>query len=350
MSVHFSYSDAVFGSQSTVNGNSFGYNSVPPTNSTWSFTGSNTTFVVRENDGAVNFNGDVRNERVHNQEQIGSYGEQVVEIGGTYYQTIWDYTFEIEDDDGNVFTVGVIDVDFNNDDDLNDANEDGFFLVFPDGMPTAGVNYTVNGMTSNSSATSHEDMGATVVCFTKGTMITTRQGPKRIENLRPGEMIRTRDHGYQRLRWIGQKTVPARGDLAPIRIAAGVLGNARDLLVSPQHRMLVSDWRVELVTGEVEALIPAKDLVNGLDIMRQVGGDVTYVHILFDAHQIVYAEGCASESLHPGNRAMDALADEAHAEVVALFPELAENAEAYGPAAMPVVKGFQAACITQLTA
>ena len=87
------------------------------------------------------------------------------------------------------------------------------------------------------------------------------------------------------------------GTLFFLSLFAEFLANDRPLLVSPLHRILMSDWRVELLTGEPRALIAARDLVNDRDIVRQRGGWVTYVHILFDRHQIVYAEGAESESL-----------------------------------------------------
>ena len=348
MPVYYGYSNTIYGTQSTVNGASQNYAYGPPVGSSWSYSGTTTSFHVRENTGATLYNGDPTNEWVSSQEQIGGTWEQVTLIGGTYYQTIWDYTFEIEAPDGTTYRVAVIDVDLNNDDDLNDAGEDGYYLVFPDGVPPAGVDYTVNGIVENDNYTPHTGLGATIVCFTTGTMIETEKGPRAIETLAPGDQILTRDNGYQPLRWIGFKRVRARGDLAPVLFQPGSLGNCRALLVSPMHRMLVSDWRVELMTGEAQALVPARDLVNGRDILRRSGGWVTYAHILFDQHQIVFAEGAPSESLHPGACALDALQQQARAEVIALFPDLAEDIDSYGPAAAAVVKGYQATCIARL--
>lgn len=348
MPIYYGYSNAIFGTQSTVNGAPQNYAYGPPVGSSWSYSGPTTSFHVRENTGATLYNGDPTNERVGSNEQIGGTWEQVTLIDGTYYQTIWDYTFEIEAADGTTYRVAVIDVDLNNDDDLNDAGEDGYYLVFPDGVPPEGVSYTVNGIVENDAFVPHADLGATIVCFTTGTMIETDRGPRAIETLAPGDRILTRDDGYQPLRWIGFRKVRAKGDLAPVRFAPGAMGNDRALEVSPLHRMLVSDWRVELMTGEAEALVPARDLVNGRDISRRRGGWVTYVHMLFDRHQIVFAEGAPSESLHPGSCALDALEQAARAEVIALFPDLADDVDSYGPAAAAVVKGYQATCISRL--
>ena len=136
-----------------------------------------------------------------------------------------------------------------------------------------------------------------VACFTQGTLIDTPKGPKPIEALREGDLVITHDNAAQPLRWVGQRTVLAEGPFAPIRFETGAIGNTRPLEVSPEHRMLVSNFAVELLFGESEVFIPAKALLNGRDVMRRTGGDVTYFHLLFDAHEVVYAEGAPSESL-----------------------------------------------------
>ena len=87
------------------------------------------------------------------------------------------------------------------------------------------------------------------VCFTRGTLIKTDQGERPIEELAAGDMVLTMDHGYQPIRWIGSSKRAATGDLAPILIRKGALGNDRDLRVSPQHRMLLQGWQAELLFG-----------------------------------------------------------------------------------------------------
>ncbi len=97
----------------------------------------------------------------------------------------------------------------------------------------------------------------------------------------------------------------------PIRIKANALGKGlpkRDLLVSPQHRILVSDWRAELMFGVSEVLVAAKHLVNDRDIRVATDLDeFEYYHILFESHQTVFSEGLPSESFHPGG--LDEIAD-----------------------------------------
>ncbi len=349
MTIYFGYQNTIFGSQSTVNGSAFDYNVGPPAGGTWSWSGSTTNFAVRENDGASQFNGDVTNEQVAAQEQFGGIGEQVVNIGGTWRQLIWDYTFEIFAPDGTVYRVAVIDVDFNNDSDLNDAGEDGYYLVFPDGVPPAGVTYTIGNIVENDSMTPHAGLGAQIVCFAEGTRIETPDGPRRVETLTEGDLVVTRDHGAQPLRWTGSRRVPALGPLAPIVIPAGRLDNDRDLVVSPQHRLLIGDWRAELLFGQTEVLVRASDLVDGDGIHRRPGGHVTYHHLLFDAHEIVYAEGCPAESLHPGPMTRSALCEEQRAEIEAIFPEIGARFEGFGPAARRSLKRHEAACLHRPT-
>lgn len=174
-----------------------------------------------------------------------------------------------------------------------------------------------------------------IICFTSGTLIETPAGARPVEDLRAGDMVITLDNGPQPLRWVGSRTVAARGSFAPVVFSKGALGASRDTAVSPQHRMLVRGWQAELLFGKNEVLAPAVGLVNGDTIYRRKGGDVTYHHILFDTHQIVCADGAWSESFHPGPVGMSTLSRATREEVLQLFPELRADAEAYGPAARP---------------
>ncbi|EET49218.1 type I secretion target repeat protein [Thalassobium sp. R2A62] len=177
------------------------------------------------------------------------------------------------------------------------------------------------------------------VCFTRGTLIKTDQGERPIEELAAGDMVLTMDHGYQPTRWIGSSKRAATGDLAPILIRKGALGNDRDLRVSPQHRMLLQGWQAEMLFGELEVLATAKSLLNDQTILRDEGGEVEYFHMLFDTHEIIYAEGCPSESFHPGQQGWKALDQATRDEILTLFPQLADgNFNDYGPAARMSLK------------
>lgn len=181
----------------------------------------------------------------------------------------------------------------------------------------------------------------TLICFGRGTRIETPYGPRRIETLKVGELVLTRDHGPQPLRWIGSRGVEAKGDCAPIEIKSGALGNTADLIVSPQHRMLLDGWRAEMLFGTDEVLAAAKHLINDSTILRRKGGFVEYFHIMFDAHEVVFAEGAASESFHPSDVSLTGVADEARTELFELFPELRTAPSGHGPTARLCLKAHE---------
>jgi hypothetical protein len=131
--------------------------------------------------------------------------------------------------------------------------------------------------------------------------------------------------------------------MAPVRIQAGTFGQHRDLTVSPQHRVLVRDSMAELLFGEGEVLVAAKDLINDGTVTRQPGGQVTYVHLMFDRHQVVWSEGLETESFLPGPQTTSLLEQDVVAEICTLFPELdPQSGAGYGPAARPALKAYEA--------
>jgi hypothetical protein len=155
-------------------------------------------------------------------------------------------------------------------------------------------------------------------CYTPGALILTPAGERPVEDLRPGDIVTTRDHGPQPVVWAGAETVDGSGDFAPVLIRAGAMGNRRDLLVSPQHRMLVRGWRAELFAGQPEIMVAAAHLVNGRTVLRAPCPAVTYVHFMLDRHEIVFAEGAETESLDPSGEA--AAADRAILRLVQGVP------------------------------
>lgn len=173
-----------------------------------------------------------------------------------------------------------------------------------------------------------------IMCFTPGTCIATPKGARDIASLKIGDFVVTRDHGLQPIRWIQSRTVPALDRFAPIRIRPGVVtGQQSDLLVSPQHRMLFQGYRAELLFGESEVFVAAKHLVDGRLVTQETGGYVTYIHMMFDEHEVVYAEGAATESFHPGSTSLSGVSDHARDELFALFPKLRSDIGCFGQTA-----------------
>lgn len=169
-----------------------------------------------------------------------------------------------------------------------------------------------------------------VACFVAGTRILTVEGQRPVEQLVPGDRILTRDHGLQTLRWIGCRHVDASelkefDSIRPIRIAKGALGNGmpdRDLLVSPEHRVMVSGENVAALTGEEEALVAAKFLVGREGISVEEVEEVIFYHLMFDDHELVLSEGTWTESFLPGLSALNGMDVEAVEELYAIYPEL----------------------------
>lgn len=136
------------------------------------------------------------------------------------------------------------------------------------------------------------------VSFARGTMITLGDGSQRaVEALAVGDMILTRDHGRQPLRWLGRATLRAVGAFAPVVIGKGVLGNSADLVVSQHHRLFLYLRRRDPGVPTAEVLIQARHLVDGEAVWRREGGFVDYFSLVFDRHEIIYAEGIPVESL-----------------------------------------------------
>lgn len=181
-------------------------------------------------------------------------------------------------------------------------------------------------------------------CFTPGTQIGTPNGDRLVEDLKTGDLVTTFDNGAQPLLWIGKTKVVAKGKLAPIRFEAGTLGLNRPLLVSPQHRMLIEDWRAPFLFGHPEALIAAHCLVNGDTVTRVEGGEVEYIHLLFARHEIVFANGAKSESYYPGH-ALSLPERETQAEIFQLFPELRSRDPEMPETVRPVVHPREARAI-----
>lgn len=181
-----------------------------------------------------------------------------------------------------------------------------------------------------------------IICFTPGTLIETAHGPRWIEDLRPGDLIVTRDHGLQPLRWVGRRTVRARGRFAPIEIGPELHGGDAPLLVSPQHRLLWQGARAQLLFGAREVLVSACHLLDHPAARRVEGSQVTYMHLMFDRHEVICANGAPTESFYPGDMALDALNDPAREEMFALFPELRSHAGGFGDTARLCLKRHEA--------
>ncbi|MCV6825706.1 MULTISPECIES: Hint domain-containing protein [Halocynthiibacter] len=261
-----------------------------------------------------------------------------ISYGGTNYsagaRVEAEYTLTVEDPDGNEYTL----IGFNIVEGGGNSygTIEGLAFVGDTGeFPPIGVPLTVTGTSEGpgGNTTPYNDY-ADPPCFCAGTLIETDMGPRPVEALKVGDLIKTRDNGYQPLRWIGhaeisREMLAARPELRPVRIHANAFGAGlpeNDLHVSPQHRVLISDWRALVYFGEEEVLASAIHLENGETIQQDEDCESTaYFHLLFDAHQVIYSNGLPTESFLPGPQTCNGLEQAVQEELFAIFPQLEQN-------------------------
>ena len=190
-----------------------------------------------------------------------------------------------------------------------------------------------------------------VSCFTPGTLIGTPQGARAIETLKKGDLVLTLDNGFRPIVWVGTKrltgtTLSEYDTLQPISIRRGALGYDtpnRDMMVSRQHRMMLSSSKADLLFDTHEVLIRAKHLISLPGIKEVHLESVTYIHIMFEQHEIVLADGAWSESFQPGDRSLSGVDADQRQELTAIFPELSDaNRFAQYDAARPTLKAHEA--------
>ena len=187
----------------------------------------------------------------------------------------------------------------------------------------AGIEYTLVKVEEAPEAAPLSEL--LCVSFARGTQITMADGSQRpIEALVAGERVLTRDHGPQPVRWVGHATLRAVGAFAPVVIAAGAMGNAGDLIVSQHHRMFLYQRQRRSGLATAELLVQARHLVNGETIFLREGAFIDYFSLVFDRHEIVYAEGIPAESLLVTEATLSRLPKELSAEVQARFPGLSQ--------------------------
>ena len=168
-------------------------------------------------------------------------------------------------------------------------------------------------------------------CFTPGTLIATERGRLPVEYLRRGDRVVTRDNGLKRISWVGQRTLSYKDikrdkKVQPILVRAGTFGEGRphrDMIVSPDHRFLVSSDLTPLTGGKDEALVAARHLMHQGGVSRAQMLGVSYIHFLCHSHEVVLADGAWTESFHPDDQIMKNIAPQQRREILSLFPEIA---------------------------
>jgi len=238
------------------------------------------------------------------------------------------------------------------DNDVLDLSEAGPYRIVKDpNDPTAGIVEFLDNFGNVIGTLSYSGIDSGVACFTPGTRVETSRGPRPIESLHPGDLVLTRDRGLQPIRWVGRRhfttaELQANAALHPILFRKGALGPnlpKRDMMVSRQHCMWRKDPQAELYFGEDEVFLRALHMAGQPGIVQAMVQDVTYLHLMFDHHEVICADGVWSESFQPASRNIAGLDEAARDEVFAIFatqPEPA-NPAAYRAARL-ILKAHEA--------
>lgn len=188
------------------------------------------------------------------------------------------------------------------------------FIFIIDGSGTRAV---MNALPSGAMSVNNVSTTTPVlVCFLRGTLIETPQGPRAIETLQIGDLISTYDGQTLPLRWIGHRHVTAAElflypELCPIVLPQDMFGPGlpnRRLKLSPSHRVAIGGWETDLLFGFDTALMRANHLLfpNALPGQKAArvnpNRSIEYFQLLFDEHTLVLANGLACESFQLGAR------------------------------------------------
>lgn len=199
------------------------------------------------------------------------------------------------------------------------------------------------------------DPAPIAICFTEGTMFETRDGLKSIENLRCGDEVRTLDSGFVAVHWVGctvirEAQLRTWPKLMPVRVKKNAFGPGRpdqDVVLSPNHRVLIDGWRAQLFFGEPEILVPVKALVDDVSVVQEtIFSDISYYHLLLEHHEIVFTHGLLSESLFLGDETMLALCEHSKMKLRSSFTMTEWNQKCDAPAARPIVRVRESSCLS----
>ncbi len=222
-------------------------------------------------------------------------------------------------------------------------------VIYDVGNPENGTVQFLDASGAVIGSMEFEGIEQVVPCFTPGSFVTTERGEVLVEELRAGDRVMTRDNGLQVLRWAGRRDLSladliVKPALRPVQISKGALGYGlplRTMKVSPQHRMLIEGARAELLFGDAEVLVAATHL-TGLDgVEQKLTAGVSYIHLLFDRHEIICVDGLWTESFQPAMRMLGGMEVAQRTEIAEIFPDLACEEFDY-PAARLSLKAHEA--------
>ncbi|MBY6069589.1 Hint domain-containing protein [Leisingera aquaemixtae] len=266
----------------------------------------------------------------------GAGYDELILTGGGGIDTVSD--FSVLDDDSDGFFNDQLDVsDLTGgtgpdgairawDVSVSDDGTGNALLTFP-----GGEKLVLEGVSPSQITTAQQMHSAGIPCFTPDVLLATRRGAVPAGQIRVGDLLQTADNGFQPVIWVGKRTLSLaelarRPHLKPYRLRpGGLLAPERPMLLSPQHRLLVGR-KAFWCTGLEESFLSAKLLAEtdaACSQVHGVSGPVTYVHLMTEQHEVIFAEGIATETFWPGPEAVRGLNADGRQELFELFPELA---------------------------
>lgn len=233
------------------------------------------------------------------------------------------------------------------------AGVNHYYLIIPDFIAAQLDASNITSINPNGSLTASPNTAGDnfndattyiLTCYAEETRILTARGERQIGKISVGDRIWVKDRGLVPAAWIGKRQAFGRGRFAPIHFEAGAIGNSRPLRVSPQHRMYVEGAQIELMFGTPAALVRARNLVGKPGVTVKPCNDITYVHLMFDRHGVISAEGALSESYFPGEYSLNGQDAQTRSELFQLFPELEGLRQAYQQTCLPCLNRTAAGC------
>lgn len=205
----------------------------------------------------------------------------------------------------------------------------------------SGTSYVKTGG-SNIGSTPYTNI---ITCFAEGTLIKTNHGHVAVQDITVGQQIWTKDNGPQKVLWVATTKVRAKGAFAPVVFAPGSIGNARELVVSQHHRIMLNLPIAEVLFGSAEVFVAAKHLAGlpGISIREQ--DSILYTHFMFDRHQVVESDGALTESFFLSPLSVNALERHQREELLALFPSLLSGQKKFGETAVMSLKASEVAVL-----
>ncbi|MEE2944945.1 MAG: Hint domain-containing protein [Pseudomonadota bacterium] len=162
-------------------------------------------------------------------------------------------------------------------------------------------------------------------CAGADSIVITRSGAKAASDIRVGDMLLTRDNGFQPVLWMkhvaGSDAAPMTVEIKIDAISAGIPGSC--LFVSGRQAILLTCSEIMEQFGSAEILVRAGDLLH-LNGIAEATDDFEGVVLMTPRHELISVNGMWVESFAPDSTARKCLSDKELEEVLCLVPGLTD--------------------------